>query len=97
MSSLQQAQFAAAQGCSSRPWSDSVVFRFTAAVDFVRQPVQTEMGGRSQHLLVVVESEILVADFRQMAPRCVTYLMNLELYVRIQNKAALKCAKNYAN
>ena len=62
-------------------------FEHSAAVDFIQQAGQT---GSAQHLnaeisVVVVESEIHVADVRQVALLCVINFMRLES-TRVQKK-----------
>jgi len=59
------------------------VFPYTAAVEFIQQPVQT---GSAEHdilkyYMAVVESEIRVGEFRQrqVAALCVINLTSLEL------------------
>jgi len=59
---------------------ETSVFWYTAAVDFIQQPVQTQYAHylTAENPIEVAESEILVAHFCEAAPLCIINLMKLE-------------------
>ena len=64
------------------------LLRHTAAVDCVQQPGQTVHSTSNAEIIAigVVESEILVADFRQVSPLCVIKWKNMRLTGELKTK-----------
>jgi len=74
------------------------VFQYTAAVDYIQQPVQT---GSAQHLMQEFPYQsLLKVKYEQLltfVPLCYYKVHVFRVNRCVQNKMALKCAKNHAN
>ena len=97
ISSLQQAQSAAVQADRGQPLSSGLSIHCSCRFYSATWPDWFCSTSYAEIPVVVIESEIRVADFHQMARLSVINLIRLKLKDMMRTKRRLKYAKNHAN